>query len=166
MAVQQAEVTWPAGLRSEPVTREVLGMWRPLMAVLAGFILPALPAWGMLSIAGAGGEDIWLRQQILWVLYALGAAPVIAWLSLPVSWPLLTFMALRGWAGASSAGAAALLLGLPVVHVVLHGDITSEDTTILPHLALALLLQGLTTWAVLWALVHRRANRADYGNSR
>ncbi len=146
----------PWGFRSPPLSWRRVGLWRPLVAVVAGLCLPALVAFALVSLAGLPGgidADGWLRRQILFVLYALMMAPVLGFLALPLAGPVVLVMAVAGRAGAASAVLAANLLGLPLVHLALHGDLTTEDATILPNLAIALGCQGVATWAAFWAMI-------------
>ncbi|KUF08780.1 hypothetical protein [Pseudoponticoccus marisrubri] len=145
----------PRGLASPPLDPAQLGLWRPLASVLAGLILPALVAGALLVIAGEPGfaESGWLRGRLLLAVYALVAAPALGWLLLPLLWPLVLVMAQRGWAGLCAFLVVANVLGLIVAHVALNGDLTSEAPGTVPILVLALSLQAVTAWAVLWALV-------------
>jgi hypothetical protein len=141
-----------------------VGLWRPFVAVFAALALPALVAWGLLLIAGTPGAvdgGDWLRRNLLFTLYAWAMAPVLGWLALPVLWPLALIAAVRGWAGLMSAIGLALGVGLVVVHLALHGDLTTEDPTVLPNLTIALAVQATVGWAVFWRLMTGRATGLD-----
>lgn len=160
----------PLGLRSGPMDWRDVGLWRPLMAISGALLLPALVAWGLVALAGApgalDGQD-WLRGQILLTLYALAMAPVAGLFALPLLWPLVLVAAVRGWAGLGAAVVMALTVGLSVVHVALHGDLTTETGAILPNLVCALALQGLTGWAVFWSSMrHSHAKAARITRTR
>ncbi|MBT5295380.1 MAG: hypothetical protein HOL32_07345 [Octadecabacter sp.] len=43
--------------------------------------------------------------------------------------------------------------GLPIVQFALNGDLTTEDASILPHIAAASAFLGLSAWAAFWGLV-------------
>ncbi len=142
----------------------VVGVWRPVGATCLGILLPALLAYALLRLAGVpgaldGGDAV--RRAILFVLYALMAAPVLGLLTLPLSVALVLGLVVTGWAGAVSAVLAALIFGLPLVHVALNADLTTEDASVLPHLMVALSIQGLTVWTVLWAMMRRAGGAAE-----
>ncbi|QRF65592.1 hypothetical protein GQA70_04205 [Ponticoccus alexandrii] len=46
---------------------------------------------------------------------------------------------------------AGLLIGLPVIHWALNGDLTTEAPSALPRLALTIAVQCGLCWAVLWS---------------
>ncbi len=154
MTVRQNN-TWPLGLQSEPIAWQQVGMWRPLLAVLAGFAIPGLIAWGLILLAGVSSAPSALRIHILLVLYTWAGSLIIGWLSLPLTWPLALFLAVKGWAGATMVALCAVSIGMVGAHILLHGDLTTEAPEALPHLFVALVIQGLCGWAVLWALLNR-----------
>lgn len=150
---------WPTGFRSEPMNWREAGLWRPLAAVLGAVLIPGLIAAGLLLVAGTPGVTDgggWLREQILFVVITLAAAPFVAWFFLPLLWPLALLAVVKGWAGALSAMALACAVGLPALHVILLGDVTTEDPSVVPNLVLALGCQGLTGWMVFWGLMRLR----------
>ncbi len=144
---------WPIGLRSPEVEWRQVGIWRPLIAVLAALFIPALVAFGLVSLAGMGGGSDPVRQAILLVLYSLLGAPILGLLAVPICWPVLFVLVVRGWAGATSAVVTTLAIGLPAIHFGLHGDLTTETPAVVPHLVVALTLQGLVGWAFTWGLL-------------
>lgn len=155
---------FPRRFRSTPMGVGHVGLWRPLVAVIAAMLVPALVAWGLLSIAGIpgamdGGDS--LRSAILFTLYALAMAPFLGWFLLPLLWPLALAAAVRGWAGLLSVLALSLSVGLIAVHFALHGDLTTEDPAVLPFVMLALTLQGTTGWADFWVTMQFAQRRQD-----
>lgn len=157
----------PLGWRSAPTGIVGVGFWRPLVAVLAGLFVPALTAWVLLALAGEPAmlASRGLRYEILFVLYALFGAPAVGFFLLPLLWALALAMAARGWAGLLSVWVACLLIGLPVLHIFLHGDLTTEAPSALPRLVIALLVEGFAFWVALWSLLpgHRRVAGASTG---
>jgi hypothetical protein len=51
-------------------------------------------------------------------------------------------------------------IGVLVVHLALHGDLTTEDARVLPNLVVALVIQGTVGWAVFWGLMSRNGGQA------
>lgn len=151
------------GLRSAPLNWRDVGIWRPFIALAAALLVPSLLAWGLLSVAGTPGalegED-WLRRNLLLMLYALAMAPFVAWLVLPLLWPVALIAVVRGWAGLLGALGLAVGIGVLVVHLALHGDLTTEDARVLPNLVVALAIQGTVGWAVFWGLMSRKGGQA------
>ncbi|MCC1492153.1 hypothetical protein [Cognatishimia sp. F0-27] len=143
----------PLAFRSPPRAFRQTGIWRPLAAVLGGLLIPALIAWPLLMVAGLPGvvESSGLRQGILIVLTVLAMAPVPGWVALPLVWPLVYTLYVRGWAGLAACVLAACAVGLPAAHWVLNGDVTTEAPAILPMLIAALAIQGFFGWVILWA---------------
>lgn len=143
------------GLRSTqyPDWRRV-GLWRPLVAIVAGMAVPAVLAVGLLMLAGSPGalESSGSRAVLLLWLYALASAPLVGWLLLPILWPLLLILIVRGWSGLGLLVLAAWALGLPVAHVLLNGDLTTETPAMVLVLAAALTVQAGICWLVLWAM--------------
>ncbi|MDJ0820806.1 MAG: hypothetical protein QNJ09_03215 [Paracoccaceae bacterium] len=127
------------------------------MAVLAGLVLPAALAWGLIWIAGVGMEG-WLRMQILFVLYALAAAPIPAFFLLPLLWALALALVPTGCAGLASVVGLAALMAVVAAHVLLHGDLTTEALWMVPKIALAGAIQGTVAWGFFWAILLRRSS--------
>lgn len=135
------------------------GWWPAVIAVLAGIFLPALAGaavlyFGDAPLSGApkDGTARTVASHAMLVAAALTAAPLIAWLAAPLAVPLLRLAVQRGWAGWGSAVGLAVGIGLPIVHFVLHGDVTTEDQSVLPHILAALAVQGSVGWLVLRGL--------------
>ena len=153
----------PTGWRSPPVDLARVGIWRPLAAVVAGLILPALLGWALVYIAGVPGfgSGPWLRQYLLLMLTAWAFAPVLGGLALPLLWALALGLLARGFAGLATVVTVTQAVGLAAVHLALHGDLTTEDPTVLPNLAVALAVQATVGWAVFWRLMVGRATGLD-----
>ena len=158
MAAPEPDPGWPAGFRSPPLDWRSVGILRPLLALLGALIAPAVLAWGLLLVAGLPGlsGSTGLRAHLLTVLVPLVGAPFVAFFFLPLLWPLVLVAATTGWAGAASAAALALAIGMPALHWLLHGDVTTEAARMIPHIGVALMLQGLTGWALFWAMMRVR----------
>ena len=63
--------------------------------------------------------------------------------------PAAGLLVWRGWAGALSYVALGWALGLPLVHWIFNGDLTSEAPDLLPHILVALTFAALLTKAIL-----------------
>ena len=140
------------GVRSAPQEWRAFGFWRRFRALILALLLPAGVAWAILSIAGTPGivDSDGLRRALLIVLTVLAMTPLPGWLVLPLAWPLLYIMAVRGVAGLLGCVAAAWVIGGLSAHVFLHGDLTTEAPAILPLLLVALTVQGWVGWTALW----------------
>ncbi|MBN7784619.1 hypothetical protein JYP51_06790 [Ponticoccus gilvus] len=138
------------------------GFLRPLLAVAAGLLLPALLSWALLFLAGPPGllDSRGPRYEILFVLSALVGAPLVGFFLMPFLWAAALALLARGRAGLFSIMAAGLLIGLPVVHWALNGDLTTEAPSALPRLAVAIAVQCWVCWAVLWSLPGLRTEKA------
>ena len=139
---------------SKPIPN--IGWWRPTVAVAGGVLGPALlgAVWlwfAETSITGppkdGSSRDIW--QHLVFVAAALTAAPILSWIAIPLATPLARLAVIRGWAGWGSAVAVACGLGLLIVHFALNGDMTTESPATLPHIVVALGLQGSWVWLIL-----------------
>ena len=86
------------------------------------------------------------------MLYALFSAPLVGAFAFPVLWGLCLGLVASGWAGLRSFQCVAVALGLALVHVLLHGDVTVEAPWAMLPIAAALLVQGTVTWAAFWVL--------------
>jgi hypothetical protein len=136
----------------------------PLIAVLMGLFLPALLGGLVLYFTDApllglpkDGSGRSFAQHVAFVAAALTAAPIIGWAVIPIAVPVLRLLIQTGWAGIGSAILVALLIGLPLVHWMLNGDVTTEDSSILAHIVAALMLQGTVGWGVMQVLLPRAA---------
>ena len=86
-------------------------------------------------------------------LAGLATSVVASWLIVPFGFIAMRAAAMLGWAGWGTAILTALGFGLPIVHFALNGDLTTEDASILPHIAAAIAFLGLSAWAAFWGLV-------------
>lgn len=154
---------WPLGLRSPALGPRDTGLWRPVAAVAVGLIGPSLVALAIIALIGGVSTPTtpsamvgpgWLAQ-VDYVLFALMGAPLLAFVGLPLGWFVMLVLLRLGYAGACSAVLSALFCGLPVVHVFLNGDLTTESTEVLPAILVALAVLGISIWAALWGLVAR-----------
>ena len=148
-------------LRSRP--RPDIGWRVPVVAVLMGLFLPCLVGGAILYLIDVpltglpkDGAARSFGQHLGFVAAALTAAPIIAWMVLPLVIPALRLMIQTGWAGSLAAVALSVGLGLPLVHWMLNGDVTTEDTAVLGHIVVAMIVQALTGWAVLQVLLRER----------
>lgn len=126
------------------------------VAVCAGILIPCLLGLFCLVISDAplagppkdGSPREWGSLVTLFGAAAL-AAPLVAWIALPLAIPLTRTAIRRGWAGWGSAMGLAIVLGLPVVHFALNGDLTNEAPKMIPLIVLVLILQGLSGYAMV-----------------
>ncbi len=137
-----------------------IGWGRPLAAVLIALLIPAVLSIvflyaGAPSLHGPpkDGTSYTLRDHIDMFSAALAASLVVSWMIAPFALIALRASALLGWAGWGTALLTALAFGLPTVHFALNGDVTTEDSTILPHILLAICTLGLSVWAAFWGLI-------------
>lgn len=139
--------------------RPDLGWGRPIAAVLAGVFLPAIPAGLLLWVLDADIGAIYggVLRLCWYVAACLMATPLVAWIAVPVATPLARLAARIGWAGPVSLIALAVLIGLPLAHIVLNGDLTSEAPEMIPVLALTFSIQALTGWIILRGGTERAA---------
>ncbi|MEL6641939.1 MAG: hypothetical protein AAFP98_11615 [Pseudomonadota bacterium] len=134
--------------------RPDLGWGRPILAALAAIVVPAVPAFFVVWGSDTGFREIMgssdLSTRAVWLVAAcLMAAPLVAWIAVPISAPLARIAARRGWAGPGSMVVLSWAIGLPLAHIVFNGDLTSEAPEVIPFLALALAIQALCGWLVL-----------------
>jgi len=83
----------------------------------------------------------------------------VSWMLAPFALLLLRAAAMLGYAGWGMAVGTSLILGLPTVHIALMGDLTTEDTILLPHITIAIAILGLSVWATFWGLIRLRTKR-------
>lgn len=145
-----------------------IGWFRPAVAVVLAMVLPALLAIlaiylgaPVLSGPPKDGTALTLADHATLVVGSLAVSFLASWMAAPFALLALRGAAMLGWAGWGSAILCAELFGLPIVHFALQGDITTEDSTILPHIACAIALLGLSVWAIFWGLM--RFRRPDRG---
>ena len=80
---------------------------------------------------------------------ALLGLPVFGLPALIVVVPAAGLLVWRGWAGPLSFVALAAIIGLPLVHWIFHGDLTTEAPDLLPHILAALSCAAILTWTLL-----------------
>ena len=151
-------------LRSPP--RPTLGWGRPIAAVLAGVIVPAIPAAVYLVLAevdrNAAIEGWAAITWIGWLMAAcLTASPLFVWIALPLAVPAVLFAARYGWAGPLSLVGISVGLGLPIAHIFLNGDLTTEAPEMIPFLVTAFAVQAICGWVILRDPKVRSATVAD-----
>ena len=134
--------------------RPNFGWGRAILAALVAVIAPAIPAFFLVWGSDTGFREIMgsgdLGSRTLWLVAAcLMAAPLVAWIAVPIAAPLARIAARRGWAGPGSLVGMSWIIGLPLVHVIFNGDLTTEAPEVIPFLALALAIQALCGWLVL-----------------
>jgi len=149
--------------RSPRHSAETVGWVRPVFAVLLGLFVPALLAMLILYVESPtlsgppkDGSGFRVGNHVEIVFAALSASFVVSWMVAPFALVLLRYSAIFGWAGWGSAVLSALLIGLPTVHVALNGDVTTEDSTILPHITIAIALLSLAVWGFFVCLMALR----------
>ena len=137
-----------------------------MLAVLASMFLPAILAalflfWGAPTLSGPpkDGSGFTITDHATFVLAALTASFLVSWMLAPLAVLLVRAAAMLGYAGWGMSMGAALALGLPVVHIGLMGDLTTESTLLLPHISIAIAILGLSVWAAFWGLMVVRSKR-------
>ena len=146
--------------RTPPLTGPEVGWFRPAAAIILALILPAALAL-LLILNGApvvdgpssDGSPYTLSDHVGIVLGMLTVSPLVSWLMAPVALVVLRAAAMLGWAGWGTAVLAALAFGMPAAHLVLNGDMTTDVQALPFHLAVAISLLGLTTWAMFWTSI-------------
>lgn len=149
--------------RTPPLSGPDVGWLRPFFAVVLAILGPSLLA-GVFIYNGApvfsgppkDGSGYSWGDHVAIVLACLAASVVVTWMMVPLSVMGLRATAMLGYAGWGTAILAALIVGLPVAHVLLNGDLTTEENAILPHLMVALGVLGLSHWAAFWGLMSVR----------
>ncbi len=146
--------------RTRPLTGPEIGWFRPALAIILALALPSLVALvlilnGAPTISGPpkDGTGYDLADHIGIVLGMLTVSPLVSWMISPVALVALRAAAMLGWAGWGTAIIAALALGMPFAHVVLNGDLTTDEHALPYHLAVAIGLLGLTIWASFWCIL-------------
>lgn len=159
--------------RTPILTGPQVGWFRPAAAVVLGLLVPAIIAIICLllvspTIAGPpkDGSGFAVSGHISLVLAALSASFLVSWMLAPFALLLLRAAAMLGYAGWGSALIVALALGLPTLHIALMGDVTSEDSSILPHITVAIALLGLSVWAVFWGLLARQQKSLNFARKK
>lgn len=131
------------------------------MAVLAGLILPAIPAflavWGnYTALSELPDSNVALNEVLFFVTAALMTAPLLGLVAPLATGGIVTAMAVLihglrwiGWAGPVSLVLASCLIGIPFAHLFFNGDLTTEAPKMIPLLCVALATQALCGWVVL-----------------
>lgn len=141
--------------------------WRPVLATILGLTLPAVIA---LLVVLAGGPVLsdppspgtaTLSDHVALIIGLLMVSPFASWLALPLAAPMVRAAAMLGWAGYGTSMASAVVVGWPMAHVILNGDLTTEEKALPIHLAVSLCLIGLSVWAVFWGLMALRKQRVS-----
>jgi len=133
---------------------------------MLGFILPTTVALAMVYI---GGPDFWepIKSDVgysFWdhvglITGVLSVSFIVSWMAIPFTIIALRATAMLGYAGWGTALLCAWVIGLPIVHVALNADATTDESAILAHMAIAVGILGLSVWAAFWALVFLRKKR-------
>ena len=144
-------------LRSQKLSGAEVGWFRPALAVVLGLlILPwfalVLTLNGAPTIAGPpkDGSGYSFSDHIAIVLACLSVSFIATWMAAPVALLALRAAAMLGWAGWASAMGAAVILGLPMAHWTLNGDLTTDVYAVPVQLSVAIALLGLSIWAAFW----------------
>ncbi|MGJ8612332.1 MAG: hypothetical protein ACSHWY_14615 [Octadecabacter sp.] len=159
--------------RSVPLSRGDVGWVRPMLAVVLGLLVPALLAMLILyverpTLSGLpkDGSGFTAGDHVGVVFAALAASFVVSWLIAPVALILLRYSAIFGWAGSGSAVVSALIIGLPTVHFALNGDVTTENSVILPHISIAISLLSLAIWGIFVGLMNMRKKSPNFASKK
>ena len=152
--------------KSESLSGPQVGWFRPAAAVMLGFILPTTVALAMVYI---GGPDFWepIKSDVgysFWdhvglITGVLSVSFIVSWMAIPFTIIALRATAMLGYAGWGTALLCAWGIGLPIVHIALNADATTDESAILTHMTIAVGILGLSVWAAFWALVFLRKKR-------
>jgi hypothetical protein len=114
-------------------------------------VIPAaLVLWWLQLDVQAVTESANAALRFVWFVAAcLMATPLVSWIAVPIAVPVVRIAARRGWASPASMVTLALIIGLPVAHFVLNGDLTREAPEMIPYLAVGLAIQALCCWLFL-----------------
>lgn len=145
--------------RSKPLTGQDVGWFHPTAAVLIGLFAPALSAFFIIQLGGPvihgppkDGSGYSLADHFAILTGALTMSFLVSWIAAPFALLVLRAAAMLGYAGWATAVFAAPVMGLPIVHFVLNGDLTSDTYAILPHMIISVGILGLSVWAAFWIL--------------
>lgn len=148
-------------LKTPPLSGPQVGWFRPAATVVTALLLPAVFALASIYNGGpvfAGppkdGTGYSLTEHTAIVLAVLGFSFLTSWMASPLVLLALRAAAMLGYAGWGTAILTAWLIGLPIVHVFLNGDLTAEEHAILPHMLVAIGILGLSVWFVFWVMMH------------
>ena len=145
--------------RSPPLSGEQVGWFRPAAAIMLALAVPALLAL-LFIYSGApafdgppsAGESYTLNDHIAIVLGTLAFSFLTSWMATPLILLSLRAAAMLGYAGWGTSVIAAWIIGLPIVHFALNGDLTTEEHAILPHMMFTIGFLGLSVWVAFWGL--------------
>jgi len=146
--------------RSRPLSGAEAGWFRPAFAVI--FALIFLPGLSLLIVLLGGptisgpakdGSSYTLSEHIGIILGLLSISPLVTWMIAPVGLLVLRAVAMLGWAGWGTAALASIMFGLPFAHLILNGDLTTDEFALPLHLAVAIALLGLSIWATFWVSI-------------
>ena len=133
---------------------------------MLGFILPTTVALAMVYIGAPGfwepikshdGYSLW--DHIGLITGVLSVSFIVSWMAIPFTIIALRATAMLGYAGWGTALLCAWGIGLPIIHIALNADATTDESAILAHMAIAVGILGLSVWAAFWALVFLRKKR-------
>ena len=159
--------------RTAPLTGTEVGWFRPAFAIILALVLPALLAL-VLILNGApvvegppkDGSGYTWGDHIGIVLGMLTVSPLVSWVVSPVALVALRAAAMLGWAGWGTAILTALGLGMPLAHLLLNGDLTTDEYALPVHLAVAISLLGLAIWATFWISFRLIKARTEHPDER
>lgn len=147
-------------LRSTTLTGGEVGWFRPAAAVVIGLILPSAFALILVYFGGPtfsgppkNGAGFSLSEHVGLVLGVLSVSFIISWMAAPFALFALRAMAMLGYAGWGSAVLSAWAIGLPIVHIVLNADATTDESAILLPMTVALGVLGLSVWVTFQCLL-------------
>jgi len=152
--------------RTPKLTGQQVGWFRPAAAIIIAMFLPTLLAGAIVFNGGPvftgppkDGNSYGLADHIGIVLACLSVSIVVSWMIAPVALLGLRAAAMLGWAGWGTAILSAVFLGLPLAHLALNGDLTTDEHAIPVHLTVAIACLGLSVWAAFWGLIALRQKR-------
>lgn len=152
--------------RTHPLSGPEAGWLRPAFAVILALVIPAgfclfiiVQSEFVFNGPPKDGSDYTLKDHVSLVIGALSVSFLASWMMIPFAIFALRLALMTGWAGCVTAMGAAVVIGLPLVHVGLSGDVTTEENAILPHVTVAIALLGLAVWAFYWGLFRLRRKK-------
>jgi len=152
--------------RTKPLTGAEVGWFRPALAIVLALALPvvlslSLILFGAPVLSGPpkDGSGFSLADHFGIVLGLVAVSPIVSWMISPVALVVLRAAAMLGWAGWGTSILAALIFGMPFAHIVLNGDLTTDENALPMHLAVAISFLGLAIWATFWASIKLRRKK-------
>jgi len=146
-------------LRSTALSGPDVGWFRPAAAVVIGLIFPNIIA---LLLVWTGHPtfvapvlspaDIKGANHIAFTLGLLSVSFLVSWMAAPFALFMLRGAAMLGFASWGIAIVLSLAIGLPIVHVALNGDLTTETNTFWPHISVAIGILGFSVWGTFTLL--------------